>query len=365
MNLKNAVESLNGYLEGCFKQPSMQNQHLSDSGANYCLEEKLRTFYGKKYAITFSNATTALQAVCIALELHDTEILTSPINWGGSISPFLLHKAKLRFASFDPVSLNLSVSDLPLAITPKTKAVLSVDYNGLPADSKAIKAFCSENNLFYISDSAQSMGSFMNDKPAGYFADATILSFSPGKSFFAGEGGAVITDDITLFEKLLWLSQHPSKQKTVFGISNSNEYSPLNGRMNPLSSILLNETFEDSFVKLRRDQIKYFKLIIQLQDNNYVEKIPYITSPISSTFYNVTLQLKEPVSIQKLNIFLQDYHKPFIAIQSSPKLIPFDRLFRTQFRNKFSCSENLKEQRTTIDFTNRINLFISPTNIFL
>jgi len=363
MKLQNAFDSLNRYIEDCFQQPSMQHQHLSGAGAIYFLEEKLRNYYNKKFAVAFSNATTAIQAVCIALDLHNTEILTTPVNWGGSISPFLLYKAKLRFASVDPVSLNLSLCDLSSAITPKTKAILSVDFNGTPADSEAIKSFCLQNNLHYISDSAQSLGSFLNNKPAGYFADATVLSFSPGKSFFAGEGGAVITDDENLFEKLIWYTQHPSKQKTIFGISNYNAYAPLNGRMNPLSAILLNETFEASFTELKRHQAKCFHLLNQLQKEQLVEPAPHIFLPASSTFFNFSLQLKSSVKMEQVNEFLQKQNHPFTAIASFPKLIPFDMSFRKQFKGSFTCSENLLQQKKSFQFNDRLKLIFSPSII--
>lgn len=364
MKLQNAIESLNRYIEVCFQQPSMQHQHLSGSGATYFLEEKLRNYYCKKFAITFSNATTALQAVCIALELHNTEILTTPINWGGSISPFLLHRNKLRFTSFDPVSLNLSLCDLPSAITPKTKALLSVDFNGTPAESKAIKLFCSKHNLSYISDSAQSLGSYLNNKPAGYFADAIVLSFSPGKSFFAGEGGAVITDDESIYEKIVWFSQHPSRQKTVFGLSNYNEYAPLNGRMNPLSTILLNETFESSLSALKNYQAECFELLTQLQKEKLIEETPHLPLQNSSTFFNFSLQMKPAVILQQVNDFLKELKHPFNAVQSSIKLIPFETLFRKQFRGKYSCSENLLKQKISAQFKDRIKLIFSPSISF-
>ena len=261
MEQHNAIASLQEYIEGCIRQPYMQHQHLSGAGATHFFEEKLRTYYGKKHAVTFSNATTALQTLCIAMDLHNDEIVTSPINWGGSVAPFLFHRNKLRFTSYDPASLNMSLRDLPSAITKRTKAVLSVDFNGTPLDSEKVKVFCSQNNLLYISDSSQSLGSFFNEKPAGYYADAIVLSFSPGKSIFAGEGGALITDDDTIFEKLLWYSQHPSRQKTVFGLSNYNIYAPINGRMNPLSAILLNETFKFSLKALYNKQNECFKLL--------------------------------------------------------------------------------------------------------
>ncbi len=362
MEIKNAIASLAEYIEGCYSQPSLQHTHLAGAGATFHLEEKLRNYYSKKFAVTFSSATMALQAVCLAMELQDTEILTTPINWGGSIAPFLLHRNKLRFASVDSASLNLSLSDLPSAITHKTKAVLSVDYNGTPTDSKTIKNFCESHGLKYISDSAQSLGACRNKKPAGFFADTIVLSFSPGKSFFAGEGGAVITDDENLFEKLIWYSQHPSKQKTVFGISSYNEYAPLNGKINPLSAILLNETFESSLTALKKYQEKCFQLLTQLQTEKLIESTPHITSPEQSTYFNFSLQLKESVSLQQVNDYLKHQKHSFTAIHSIQKVIPFDPSFRKQFRDKFSCSENLQKQKSSNQLNDQITLVHSPYN---
>lgn len=361
MELHSAIASLQGYIEGCLQHPSMQRQHLAGAGATYFLEEKLRVYYKKKYAVTFCNATTALQALCIAMDLNNTEIVTSPINWGGSISPFLLHRNKLRFTSFDPVSLNLSLRDLPSAITQKTKAVLSVDFNGTPVDSEAIKTFCSQNNLLYISDSAQSLGSSLNNKPAGYYADAIVLSFSPGKSFFAGEGGAVITDDDTIYEKLLWYSQHPSRQKTVFGLSNYNDYAPINGRMNPLSAILLNETFEDTYNDLKEYQIKCFWLIRQFQVNNLIEETPHIPDPSGSTFFKISMKLKPSSSFGQVKEFLRQQNQPFIAEKYIPVVIPFEASFRNQFRRKFSCTEALVEQNKATKINQWLRLTYSPS----
>jgi dTDP-4-amino-4,6-dideoxygalactose transaminase len=347
-NINNISKKLEEYINVCLSNTDEQYQHLSGAGAIHFLEEKLQAYYNKKYAVTFSNATIAIQTLCIALELNNTEILTSPINWGGSIAPLLFHRNNLRFIAIDPVSLNLSLDDLPSAITKKTKAILSVDFNGLPVDSYMIKNFCSQNGLLYISDSAQSLGSFLNNKPAGYSADAIVLSFSPGKSFFAGEGGAVITDHYTIYKKLMWYSQHPSRQKTLFGLSNYNEYAPINGRMNPFSAILLYEKFEDYVIALKEYQAKCFQLLKKLQANNLIEDTPHFPNPSASTFFGFPLKLKESYSINHVKEFLKEQKKPFIANEYFPKLIPFDMSFRNQFRNKFSCSKSLLEQSKTM-----------------
>jgi len=356
MKSDKTITALNRYIEDCFLQPGMQRQHLSGAGATFLLEKKLRNFYGKKFTVTFCNATTALLTLSIALGLENSEIITSSVNWGGSIAPFLLNKNKLHFTSVDSASLNLDVNDLSSAISQKTKAVMSVDYNGKALDSRAIKNFCTINNLKYISDSAQSLGAYHNGKPAGYYADAVVLSFSPGKTFFGGEGGAVLTNDEALYEKILWLSQHPERQKAVFGINNYNEYAPFNGRMNPLSAILLNETFESSLAALKIYQKKCYKLLINLSYAKLVELPTHITSFTSSTFFNFSLRLKPTIKLNHVNEYLKDNEQPFTTVRYFPKLIPFDSYFRKYFKEKYSCTKRLSEQVSSFQSINWITL---------
>lgn len=358
IELHNTIDSLQGYIEGCYQQPSMQSEHLSGTGAIFLLEKKLRKYYSKKYAVTFCNATTALHTLCLALNLGKTEILTSPFNWGGAISPFLLHRSNLRFTAFDPVTLNILPEDLPSAITHKTKAVLSVDYNGNPVDSEAVKSFCSQNDLVYISDCSQSFGSFYKNIQAGYYADAIVLSFGPGKSIYAGEGGAVLTDNDAIYEKLLWFSQHPSRQKPVFGLSNYNGYAPINGRMNPFSAIVLYELFETALESLKQHQMKCYNLLSRLREENLIDPAHHIKTPDSSTFSNFSLQLNSLVNTEEINHFLQKMGFPFIAIDTIPKLIPYNDIFKRQFRGRYSCSEYLTSQKKTVQLNNRVKMNI-------
>ncbi len=360
MKTNKAMTALSTFIKKCFEHPDMQRQHLSGAGSTFLLEKKLRGFYHKKFAVTFCNATTALLTLNVALGLQNSEIITSPVNWGGSIAPFLLCKNKLHFTAVDSASLNLDVNDLSLAISPKTKAVMSVDYNGNAIDSRTIKNFCSINNLKYISDSAQSLGAYHNGKPAGYYADAIVLSFSPGKTFFGGEGGAVLTNDETIYEKLLWLSQHPERQKAVFGISNYNEYAPFNGRMNPFSAILLNESFEISLKALKIYQKKCYKILVNLSYAGLVEKPTHITSFTSSTFFNFSAALKANIELNQVNEYLKDNKQPYTATGYFPKLIPFDPYFRKQFKGKYRCTEELGGVKSSFQSINRITLNYSP-----
>jgi len=350
------LESMQAYMSGCLADPSLQHQHLAGAGPIHTLERKLQDFYQKEFAVLFSSATAALQTLALALDLKNAELITSPINWGGSIAPFLLHGNKIRFTSYDPLTLNLSVNELLSAKTSSTRVVLSVDYNGTPADSRAIKQFCEQHNLTYISDSAQSLGAFRDGHPAGFFADAIVLSFSPGKSIFVGEGGAVLTDDEKIYQKVLWFSQHPSRQKTVGGLSYYNEYAPINGRINPLAAVMLNETFGHSLARLKRYQHICLEMIQYLVQAGLVVSPRLIDRPEASTFFKICLELNPSVNVEMVNSFLKKQMHPFSTRAASVRLIPFDLSFIGQFKGRFSCTKSLRDQQNKEETTRRITL---------
>lgn len=354
------IDQIATFLRECEINPEKQRQHLSGAGSVFRLEEKLQNFYNKKFAVSFCNATAAIQAVCIALGIKNSEIISPSVTWGGSVAPLFILGNRIRFTSVDPFSFNMDENDLQSVITPRSKFIFSVDYGGTPANSKSIMAFSKNHGLTYISDSAQSFGSLRDNKPAGYFADITILSFSPGKSLFAGEGGAVLTDNESIYEKIIWFSQHPYRQKTVFGMSNINEYAPINGRINPLSAILLNETFESRLKVLEKIQKRFFKTLRYLNTHGLIEPMPTIKSPNSSTYFSITTQLARNVSVQELSNHLISMKFPFTIQPSSTKFIPFDKPFRDQFKGRFSCSKKLLLQKKYFSRNNKFILKYSP-----
>jgi perosamine synthetase len=345
-----ALQRLAGYFALQASNPEFQKEHLAGAGETFLLEKKLATYYGKKHAISFSSATTALQALCIAYSLKGSEIVTSPFNWGGSLGPFLLHGNKLRFIAFEPESLSLSSCDLGKAFTVGTKAVLSVDYLGMPADSKRIMAFCRDRGVPYISDSAQSLGAWRDGKPAGYYADATVVSFSAGKSVFAGEGGAVVTDDAMLYEKLLSVAHHPARQKLVAGLRGYNEFTGLNGRMNPLAAIVLNATFDESLAKLLEKQEKYFQIAKMLEKAKCIVLPDFVDSAESSTWLQPVFLLRKSCRIMSVNQYCKMNALSFDAASLSNIVpVPSSSMFRKSFKGRFFCTASLKKQLGCFD----------------
>jgi perosamine synthetase len=329
----------------CNMQPASDRLHLCGEGPTKLLEEYISEFYGIRYCIAFSSATNALSALSLALGLSGKEIITSPINWGSSIAPFLYCNSKLRFSSIEPNTLNIDANALPSLKGHKSGAILSVDYNGFPADTRSIKRYSQKNNLFYISDCSQSFGAYRDGKPAGYWADAIVVSFSPGKTLYTGEGGAMLTNSEELYNRLIFLTQHPSRQKIVLGLSNYNEYTPINGRINPLGAAMGAMNFHPALVELASKQDLCYKILCSLGHNGLIEGTEHISSKTSSTFFRLAYELKNGVEINDVNRYLEEQNYPYSATHTDIRLIPFDSMFMEQFRGKYRCTKELLKQR--------------------
>jgi perosamine synthetase len=88
------------------------------------------------------------------------------------------------------------------AIGPKTRAVVTVDVNGRGCDYRRLEAICLDANVPLVCDSAEALGSSSGEKSLGTYGAAGIYSFSANKTVTAGQGGAIVTDDETLYSRL-------------------------------------------------------------------------------------------------------------------------------------------------------------------
>lgn len=284
------IRAVSDYLRRSVNNIEAQQEHCcASTGAVAELEEKLRRHYRMKHALCVSNATTALFLVALALELKNCEFITTPLTYGATIAGMLLLGNSPKFADIDSRTLALDPAAAEQAITTKTKALLSVDIFGIPADSRTLRQLTDKYGLWYISDSSQSLGAIQENLPAGGFADVIVTSFAAGKTLFAGEGGAIVTDNTELFQKLVWLSQHPSRQKKELGLSMFNEFS-LNGRIHPVSAIWANSVFDSSLAEVRKYQKFCFKVIDALNEIRLTVPVKFASEQIEPTFFRLTAE---------------------------------------------------------------------------
>lgn len=173
------------------------------------LEKKLCEITGAKYAVVCSNGTAALHMACLAAGVGaGDEVITTPITFAASANCALYCGARPVFADIDPETYNISPASVKACITPKSKAMVAVDFTGQSVELEPLLQICRENDMVLIEDGAHVIGTKYKGKCNGSIADMTTFSFHPVKTVTGGEGGAVLTNNKEYYEKLLLYRAH-------------------------------------------------------------------------------------------------------------------------------------------------------------
>lgn len=300
-----AIDSVSQYLHQAQSIESLQQISLLGTGAVGCLEEKLEQHYGMKYALCITNATMGLWALAQALDLGGTQFITTPYTYGASLAGFLQLGCQPIFADIDAHTLTIDPEAVRQAITSETKAIVAVDMLGIPCDAIALRALADEYGVWYIADAAQSLGAYRDGLPASSLADALVVSFTFGKSVFAGEGGAILTNNDEIYRKLLWWTQHPMRQRCELGLDLDNEFG-INCRIHPLAAVWANAIFEDALVAINEYRSKIFMLIDALNEIGLTEPISFQEQDILPSFFQMSGTWKVESKGNKLLKYLQD-----------------------------------------------------------
>ena len=167
------------------------------------LEKLICEFTGAKYCILTVNGTVALTLSLLGLGLKSgDEVLVPDLTMIASPNSAVLIGIKPVLVDVREDSLCMDLEKAKDAITPKTKALMYVPFNGRSDNMNEVLNFCKVNDLLLIEDAAQAFGSFFNGKHLGTFGDVGAFSFSVPKIITTGQGGAVVTNNDKLFKKL-------------------------------------------------------------------------------------------------------------------------------------------------------------------
>ena len=162
-----------------------------------------------KHAVSFSSGTAALHGACWAAGLGPGDrAITTPLTFAATANAVVYQGARPVFADIDAATLDLDPDAVKRAGRGRVRAVLSVDFAGLPCDYDRLLPLAREKGWTVIADAAHSFGGAYGDRPVGALADMTTLSFHPAKLITTGEGGAVLTDRDDLAERLRTMRHH-------------------------------------------------------------------------------------------------------------------------------------------------------------
>lgn len=175
----------------------------------YKFENVFRTHLGVKHAIATSSCTGAAHMGLAALGVGPgDEVIIADINWIASAAPITYLGAKPVLVDVLPDTWCIDPDKAEAAITPKTKAIIAVHLYGNLCDMDRLLAIGAKHGIAIIEDAAEAIGSTWHGKRAGSMGAFGTFSFHGTKTITTGEGGMFVTNDDTLYEKVLTLSNH-------------------------------------------------------------------------------------------------------------------------------------------------------------
>ncbi|MPW36239.1 UDP-4-amino-4,6-dideoxy-N-acetyl-beta-L-altrosamine transaminase [Vibrio sp. B1Z05] len=195
----------------------LQSDFLTQGPQVPAFEQALTSFTGAKHAVAVNSATSALHIACMALGLGEGDILwTSPVTFVASANCGLYCGAKVDFVDIDPDTYNLCPVKLEQKLIQAKKddilpkVVVPVHLCGQPCDMKAIHALSLEYGFKIIEDASHAIGGRYHEAPIGnsQYSDITVFSFHPVKIVTTAEGGAALTNNDGLAQKMNLLRSH-------------------------------------------------------------------------------------------------------------------------------------------------------------
>ena len=325
---------------------SLKGQNLTQGITVKKFEDALSKYFGSNSAVVVSNATMALYLLGIALKWKKGDhIICSPISFLSASNAALNTGAKPEFVDVDietgnikPKLIERKIKDLKKK-NKRIKAIIVVDYGGLPADWLSLNKLAKRYKLTLINDNCHAMGArYKNDKKyACKFADYVVQSYHAAKNLTTGEGGSVISNHKDIIDKIKILRNH--------GIFKNGYSEPWMYKMKFLS---YNARITDFQCALGISQLKKLDKVIKKKtklanvyynflDRNSNLQLPekkndrasaYHLFPLKINFRNLKISKKKFFSLMKkkykinlqvhyIPIYNQPYYNKFIGVKKS------------------------------------------------
>ncbi|PKP05675.1 MAG: aminotransferase DegT [Bacteroidetes bacterium HGW-Bacteroidetes-5] len=274
------------------------------------LEKQLAEKLNINYLIAVSNGTIALQMAIKALDLKG-EIITTPFTWIATVSAIKWEGCSPIFCDIDPHTLNLDPKKIEELITDKTVAIMPVHVFGNPCDVNTIESIAKKHNLKVIYDAAHAVGSTYNGKSILEYGDISATSFHATKLFNTAEGGACITTNNELYEKI--------QRIRFFGHNQSKDIveDGFNGKMTEVHAALgvANMKYYDDVLSDRKKKYNYYHNALSPLNFLYFQKFEigepnYSYFPV--IFDSEERLLKIENKLNKEKIFPRRYFYPSI-----------------------------------------------------
>lgn len=239
----------------------------------FTFEKDFAAFCKKKYCVGMNSGTDALMLALLAYGIgKGDEVITAPNSYFSTSMVISNIGATPVFVDINPESYNIDVTRIEEKITKKTKAIIPVHLYGQAADMDPIVALAQKYNLIIIEDCCQAHGTKYKGKSLPY-TETGAFSFYPGKNLGAfGDGGAIVTNNKNVEEKIKYLRNDGAKQKYV------HEILGYKSRLDTLQAavLLVKLKYLKEFINKRRENAKIY--------NKYLKGIKQIILPTEQSY---------------------------------------------------------------------------------
>jgi perosamine synthetase len=172
-------------------------------------EQAVARYVDAPYAVAVSSGTAALHAAMYAIGVGPgDEVIVPAMTFAATANTVVYQGGTPVFADVEPQTLLLDPREVAAKLTPRTKAVVAVDYAGQPCDYEALRDIVEKHGVRLIADACHALGASCQGKLVGGLADLTVFSFHPVKHLTTGEGGMVVTTHAELAARMRMFRNH-------------------------------------------------------------------------------------------------------------------------------------------------------------
>jgi len=172
-------------------------------------EKTFAKFVGARYAIAVSNGTAALHAAMYAIGIKPgDEVIVPAMTFAATANCVVFQGGSPVFVDVDAETLLIDPDQVKVKITPRTRAVIAVDYTGQPCDYDVLREIADRHGLTLVADACHALGATYKGRPVGSLADLNVFSFHPVKHITTGEGGMITTDNSDFAEQMRIFRNH-------------------------------------------------------------------------------------------------------------------------------------------------------------
>lgn len=298
------------------------------------IEQTLAKQYNRKYCLLVGNATTAIYLSLLSKGLINKTIAIPNNVCMNVVLPIYFSNNIPLFVDIEKKTFGLDISKLQ---DKKIDCIIAVHAYGNVCDIERIENFAKKNNIFLIEDVAVAQGMFFRDKPLGSFGDVSVLSFGSGKNIDIEHGGAVLTDNDTIYNEIKKYSHNLDtysidKEATMDTISKQHTklYNIDYGKSLPIyahefkNTCLVNQNsflfkFDTAIVEKLENSLDRLSSFLTIREKNS----QYLNNKFKNIDGIIIIEPKYGSSFWRFNIFIENYR---------------DELFRYLLDKKYKVS---------------------------